>query len=92
MKKKSIIAVYLAAAMIMSALPGCGSTGGKVTDSQEQTSQEEVLQESIPASEDEAVMDRPEKKNDVCDLYYSSAVRIYQYGEHSKDVSGTGKP
>ena len=58
MKKKSIIAVYLAAAMIMSALPGCGSTGGKVTDSQEQTSQEEVLQESIPASEDEAVMDR----------------------------------
>lgn len=62
MKKKSIIAVCLAAAMIMSALPGCGSTGGKVTDSQEQTSQEEVLQESIPASEDEAVMEQPEKK------------------------------
>ena len=32
MKKKSIIAVCLAAAMIMSALPGCGSTGGKVTE------------------------------------------------------------
>ena len=85
MKKKSIIAVCLAAAMIMSALPGCGSTGGKVTESQEQTSQEEVLQESIPAGS-------AGEKNDVCDLYYSSAVRIYQYGEHSKDVSGTGKP
>lgn len=62
MKKKSIIAVCLATAMIMSALPGCGSTGGKVAESQEQTSQEEVLQESIPASEDEAVMEQPEKK------------------------------
>ena len=40
MKKKSIIAVCLAAAMIMSALSGCGSSGGKVTENQEQTSQE----------------------------------------------------
>lgn len=62
MKKKSIIAVCLATAMIMSALPGCGSTGGKVAESQEQTSQEEVLQETTPASENEAVMDQPEKK------------------------------